>query len=205
MARSPERRRPQLGRMDDPRPIGLTGAIAGGKSTVLAMLAEMGLRTASSDAVAREVFREEAVQGALAGRLGVKVPVAPAQLREAMLRDPDLRRWTNRLMHPLVGERLKTIPADVVEVPLLFEACLQGRYRETWCVVCGPEERARRLRARYGPEADLAAYGRWQLSERAKAALADVTIRTDQAFEAVLSTVRAEAARTFPERIAHPE
>ncbi len=172
---------------------------------MLAMLRDLGLRTASSDAVAREVFLETAVQEALERRLGVTGPVAPVALREAILRDSGLRRWTNRLMHPLVGERMRAIEADVIEVPLLFEACLQGRYREVWCVTCGPEERSRRLKARYGPDADPAAYGRWQLDERVKAALADVEIRTNVSKEAVFSAVRAEAARCFPTRVAQPE
>lgn len=190
--------------MDDPRPIGLTGAIAGGKSTVLAMLADLGLRTASSDAVAREIFRETAIQTVLRQRLGGAGPVEAPELREAMLRDPSLRRWTNRLMHPLVGERLAGMDAEVVEVPLLFEACLQGRYREVWTASCGPKERARRLKARYGAEADVEAFGRWQLDERTKDALADVAIRTDRPFRNVLEKVVAEAARCFPERVAHP-
>ena len=190
--------------MDDARPIGLTGAIAGGKSTLLAMLGEMGLRTASSDAVAREVFAERSVQSALAARLGQSLPVRPAALREAMLGDPALRRWTNRLMHPLVGERLATLDAEVVEVPLLFEACLQGRYREVWTASCGPEERARRLRARYGPEVDLGAFGAWQLSGTVKDALADRVFRTDRPSGHVLSLLRTEARRCFPGRIAEP-
>ncbi len=190
--------------MDDSRPIGLTGAIAGGKSTVLGMLADLGLLTASSDAVAREIFGEDAVQGALRKRLGREGPVAREELREAILRDPSLRRWTNRLIHPRIGERLARIKADVVEVPLLFEACLQGRYREVWTASCGEAERERRLRLRYGPEADVRAYGRWQLDEAVKDALADKVIRTDRSAESVLTHVVAEAARCFPGRVALP-
>ena len=192
------------GRWIDTRPIGLTGCIAGGKSTVLAMLADMGLRTASSDLIAREIFGEEAIQKALAERLGVVGPVTRGLLREAILRDSSLRRWTNRLMHPLVGERMERVEADVVEVPLLFEACLQSRYREVWTVACGNVERARRLRSRYGEGADLRAFGAWQLSEPTKVALADVVVRTDRPPAHVLTQVVAEAARCFTERIAHP-
>lgn len=190
--------------MDDLGPIGLTGAIAGGKSTVLRMLADLGLRTASSDLVAREIFGEDSMQDALARRLGGPKPVLPATLRTAMLEDPTLRRWTNRTMHPLVGERLAKIEVDVVEVPLLFEACLQGRYREVWTASCGPEERRRRLQARYGPDADLDALGAWQLSERVKSALADRVIRTDRSSEHVLRFLMVEAHRCFPGRIAEP-
>ena len=190
--------------MDDPRPIGLTGSIAGGKSTVLAMLADLGLRTASSDAVAREIFAEESVQRALADRLGVAPPVLPAQLREAILRDPSLRRWTNRLIHPRVGERLALVDVDVVEVPLLFEACLQGHYREVWAVTCGRDERTRRLRERYGPEADLEAFGWWQLDDEVKLSLADFVVRTDPPREHVLRVLSVAAARRFGDRVAHP-
>lgn len=189
----------------DLKPIGVTGNIAGGKSTVVGLLAEMGLRTASSDAVARSIFGEEAVQRALSDRLGLPAPISPKFLREAILGDPDLRRWLNRLMHPLVGEAMSALEVDVVEVPLLFEACLQSRYREVWTVACGWEERERRLRARYGPEADLEAFKKWQLPEDVKIALADRTIRTDRSIEAVFTVLKAEVARCFPSRIALPK
>ncbi len=191
--------------MDDSRPIGLTGSIAGGKSTVLTMLAGMGLRTASSDAVAREIFNEKFIQESLAERLETQAPVASGALRGAMLLDPGLRRWINRLMHPLVGERVARLDAEVIEVPLLFEACLQNRYREVWTVACGPEERARRLRARYGPEADLEALEAWQLPERVKIGLGDRLIRTDQPSEAVQRVLTAEVTRCFPSWIALPK
>ncbi len=190
--------------MDDIRPIGLTGAIAGGKSTVLSMLADLGLRTASSDGVAREIFLEPSLQEVLRMRLGGEGPVTSAELREAILYDPSLRRWTNRLMHPLVGEKIQSLRVDVVEVPLLFEACLQGRYREVWTASCGPGERLRRLRERYGPSADLQAFGAWQLDERTKDALADITVRTDRPLPDVLTVLIGEARRSFPGRIAHP-
>ena len=190
--------------MDDPRPIGLTGAIAGGKSTVLAMLADLGLRTASSDTIAREVFLAEAIQETLRGRLGGEGPVSAAELRMALLGDPSIRRWTNRLIHPLVGERLAATGADVVEVPLLFEACLQGRYREVWTASCGEAERSRRLRERYGAEVDLRAFRRWQFDESTKECLADLTVRTDRPLRDVHSFLVGEAQRTFPGRVAHP-
>lgn len=190
--------------MDDLRPIGLTGCIAGGKSTVLAMLADLGLRTASSDLIAREIFEEDAVQRALAARLGIPGPVTRSLLREAILRESSLRRWTNRLIHPLVGRRLARMEVDVVEVPLLFEACLQGRYREVWTASCGPEQRRRRLSSRYGPEADLKAYEQWQLEEGTKDALADLVVRTDRPLDHVSTFVASEAAKRFPGRIAQP-
>ena len=164
----------------------------------------MGLRTASSDTVARAIFNEVSVQTVLADRLSVSVPVTPSVLRESMLREPGLRRWINRLMHPLVGEQISALEAYVVEVPLLFEACIQHSYREVWTVACGQQERARRLRQRYGPDADIQALGGWQLDETVKTALADVIIRTDTSHETVLKVLRAEAARCFPARIALP-
>lgn len=92
--------------------------------------------------------------------------------------------------------------ADVFEVPLLFEACLQHRYREVWTVTCAPQERTRRIQERYGPEASLERYEAWQLPDAVKTALSDVIVRTDEPLENVLRTVRTEAARSFPGHIA---
>lgn len=168
------------------------------------MLADMGLRTASSDQVAREVFDLPEIQAQLATLLSTNGPIDRPTLRSAILRTPELRREVNRIMHPVIGARVATRNPDVVEVPLLFEACLQHRYREVWVVICGPDETARRLRERYGPDADIDALTAWQLSERVKSSLGDLTFRTDQPAENVLRSLHEDVARCFPTRIAPP-
>lgn len=158
--------------------IALTGGIGEGKSTVLKWIEELGLKTSSADAIARDLFNDPFVNDQIASLIDEVSPVDRDQLRKALAVDPDLRRKLNALMHAPVMERLLSGEADVVEIPLLYEACLQMDFDEVWVVTCGREEQLRRLALRY-PGEDVSKYLRWQLPTRIKAISADVVIRTD--------------------------
>lgn len=158
--------------------IALTGGIGEGKTTILNWIAELGLTVASADAIARDLFDDPFVNDQIAALLGQSSPVNRDHLRMALTVDPDLRRKINALMHAPVMERILTGDAEVVEIPLLYEACLQMDFDEVWVVTCGPEEQLRRLALRY-PGEDVSKYLRWQLPTRIKAVSSDVIFRTD--------------------------
>ncbi len=177
--------------------IAITGGIAEGKSTVLQMLREMGLKVASSDEVARELFQDADFNAQLARIIRLDAPVEPRTLRAAMLGSDSVRRSVNRLTHPIIGERVRRLGAAFVEVPLLFEACLQGQYDEAWVVTCGPEEQRRRLLERYGAEWDIDSLLRVQLPIRARTALADRVLRTNCPVGNVRSSLRKAVRDVF--------
>lgn len=168
--------------------VAITGGIAEGKSTVLAMLAEAGFSTTSADAVAREVFTRPDVQASLAGLLGVPGPVDRAELRAAMAA-PHVRAQVNALTHPRIRAEIEERAADFDEIPLLIEACLFGRYDEVWLVTCGLEEQQRRLIERYGEEGAQRALDQAQLPTRAKMPFAHAIIRTNRPLGDVRSNV----------------
>jgi dephospho-CoA kinase len=177
--------------------VAITGGIAEGKSTVLALLAELGYRTDSSDAVAREVFQLPEVQARLAEIAGLPLPVDRPSLRQALADRPHLRRAVNALMHPLIRARLRASDAQFVEVPLLLEACLQTEYAKVWVAACGREEQHRRLLERYGDPAHAEAIVASQLPTRVKIAFSDLTIRTNESLESVRLVVSESAASLF--------
>lgn len=158
--------------------IGLTGGVAEGKSTVLGYLRDAGLTTASADAAAREVFTSHEAE--LAELLQRPLPLDRAEMRARMTTDKDLRRSINHLMHRLVVEQLVGQRADVVEVPLLIEACMMSMFDEIWVVTCGPEEQLRRLTSRLGSAEEARRLIATQLPTRVKRVFANEVIRTDQ-------------------------
>ena len=115
--------------------VGLTGGIASGKSTVSAMLAELGAVIIDADALAREV-----VEKGTAGLDAVVAEFGPGLLtpdgdldRPAMgalvFNDPEARKRLEAIVHPLVFERivdLETHAPDgalvVHDIPLLAES-----------------------------------------------------------------------------------
>jgi dephospho-CoA kinase len=172
--------------------VAITGGIAEGKSTVLGYLTRLGYPTASADVAAKDVFEDPTIQGGLAELLGVELPVKSDDLREAIASRPALRRQVNRLMHPAIMQRLFESKAAFVEVPLLFEACVHGRYDQVWVVTSGVDEQMRRLTRRVGQAEAVRLLG-VQLPTQAKEPFADHVIRTNRPEEAVFQEVRALA------------
>jgi dephospho-CoA kinase len=176
--------------------VGLTGGMGAGKSTALAALERLGAAVLSSDAVVHELYDEAQLREAVLGRWGAAM--APggvvdraAVAERAFARDED-RAWLEGLLWPLVGARvaawLEQVRGDsvgegprpraaVVEVPLLFEAGLEGLYDATIAVIS--EEGLRRERAAQRGHALADERAARQLSQEEKARRATFVVRND--------------------------
>lgn len=172
--------------------VGLTGGIGAGKSTALAALEQLGARVLSSDAVVHELYGSDAVRAAVSARFGAELfrdgKVDRAALAERVFDSEPDREWLEALLWPLVGERIaawrreqaQQLPpprALVVEVPLLFEAGMEGDFDATIAVLADERVRARRAAAR-GYRA-LAQRGARQLTQEQKAARATYVVVND--------------------------
>lgn len=177
--------------MTAPKPpfIGLTGAIASGKSAALAALDELGATTLSTDAVTHELLGARATVQRLVERWGPDVrtdgKIDRQKVSEIVFAERDELAWLESILHPLVGERVASwrsalpaaTPVAVVDVPLLFEAGMEGIFDGTLVVRAGDERRAAWLSER----GDRAAEGRSgrQLSEQDKAGRATWVVMND--------------------------
>jgi dephospho-CoA kinase len=173
--------------------VGLTGGMGAGKSTALAALARLGAATLSTDAVVHELYARDArLRDAVLARWGPEVAPDGVVDRAAVARrafaDEGERRWLEGLLWPLVGERVAAWlqqaraqrpapPAAVVEVPLLFEAGMEGLYDATIAVVADERLRRERAAGRGHELADKRAAR--QLSQEEKAARATFAVRND--------------------------
>lgn len=139
--------------------IGLTGGVGSGKSTVAAMLRDLGAAVVDADEAAHAVYEPgtsgfEAVIREFGAGYVHKGRIDRGQLGELVFHDDEARRRLNAIVHPLVREWMadRTVeavergaPAVVQDVPLLYESGLQGLY-EAVMVVYAPEEmQVRRL------------------------------------------------------------
>ena len=95
--------------------VGLTGGVASGKSTVSAVLDELGAVVVDSDVIAREVVAPGTTGlAAVVGEFGPQVLAEDGSLdRPALGRlvfgDDDARRRLERIVHPLVRARAAEI------------------------------------------------------------------------------------------------
>ena len=159
--------------------IGLTGAIAAGKSEALATLNRLGAETLSADAVVHGLLGEDQVRDSLAERWGGDViadgEVDRARVAAIVFKRPEELRWLESMLHPLVGERILSwresldpeTPMAVIEVPLLFETNMESAFDATIVVIANDDLRAERAGAR--GTSDLDAREGQQLSQREKA------------------------------------
>jgi dephospho-CoA kinase len=150
--------------------IGLTGPIGCGKSTVGAMLAELGGSFIDSDALAREVTEPgQPALSAVRERFGAEIfetsgVLDRAALGEIVFRDPAALRDLEAIVHPgvrsLVEERVDRARRDgdpfvVVEAIKLVEGGLADRCDEVWLIECPADVQRQRLASRALDQADI--------------------------------------------------
>jgi dephospho-CoA kinase len=172
-----------------PLTIGLTGGIAAGKSETLAAFERLGAATISSDAVVHELLEGDPLLPRLIERWGRKVApggrVDRDRIGSIVFADPDELSWLESQIHPLVGKRIGTwltsLPEDVgiavVEVPLLFEAGMEGAFDTTVAVVASDGVRRERADARGHALVDEREAR--QLAQEEKAARAEHVVQND--------------------------
>lgn len=172
--------------------LGLTGGLAAGKSEALAALERLGASTLSTDEVVHELLGTAELRALLVERLGEAVAphgeIDRTSVAEAVFGRPDEREWLEGVLWPRVGRRVAEWRAEVaerrpppaaavVEVPLLFEAGMEGFFDATIVIVAGDEVRQRRAGER--GHAGLESRSERQLDQAQKAARADHVIENN--------------------------
>lgn len=138
--------------------IGLTGGIASGKSTVSAILRDLGCVVVDADAVAREVVAPgTSGLAAVVEAFGDDVLAEDGSLDRPALgaivfADQEARRRLEAIVHPLVAQRSAELaaeagPDDVVvhDIPLLAETGGAGRFEHVLVVDVDPEVQVERM------------------------------------------------------------
>ena len=118
--------------------VGLTGSIGMGKSTVSAMMRQMGVPVFDADAVVHTLMtKDHVVRAALAAAFPECVDLSRvdavdrAALGAVVFGDADKKRLLESILHPAVGRarqawlrRCGRYPVVVCDIPLLFETGL---------------------------------------------------------------------------------
>jgi dephospho-CoA kinase len=113
--------------------LGLVGGIGAGKTTVAALFADLGARVLCADAIVHRELARRSVRARIAAALGAALPLEAAGFKSALaaliFTRPRARRAVERILHPLVKDRIRRALGDgprrgvvVLDVPLLVEA-----------------------------------------------------------------------------------
>lgn len=145
-------------------PVGLTGGIGSGKSTVAALFSECGATVIDSDSISHELTaaRGEAIPAIRAAFgqacLDADGALDRAHMRKIVFSDPAARRRLESILHPLIRSRMRaradeagTAPYQILVIPLLFETPdYQTLVRRTLVVDCAESTQLARAMQRSG-------------------------------------------------------
>jgi len=170
--------------------VGLTGGIASGKSTVSAILRELGAVVIDADALAREVV-ERGTPGLAAvveqfgpGLLTAEGDLDRAAMAALVFEDPEARKRLEAIVHPLVFERIVDLeghaPAGAVvvhDIPLLAESGRAATFDAVVVVEAPPEVQVERMvRDRGWSESDALARIAAQATPEVRRAIATYVV-----------------------------
>lgn len=157
--------------------IGLTGGISSGKSTVLEILGGLGAETICADNLGRKYFE------ILKDRIAETFNTADrAKIASLIFKDDAKRKWLENLLHPMIISQAQEIIKNtdkaiiVFDLPLLFEAGLEGRFDLTICVWADDKVRLARALAKGFEREDFKRRDLKQYGLELKADKADIVI-----------------------------
>jgi dephospho-CoA kinase len=173
--------------------LGLTGGIGSGKSAVVEEFGRFGVHWVDADHAARWVVEPgRPALGLIAEHFGETVLATDgsldrAVLRELVFRDPDQRKWLERLLHPLIRQEVAehlaraASPYAIMVSPLLVES---GQYRQAdrVLVIDVPEalQLERAVRRDQSSEAQIRAILKAQASREERLRHADDVLVNDR-------------------------
>jgi dephospho-CoA kinase len=183
--------------------VGLTGPMGAGKSTVAAMLRELGAKVLDADAIVHdEQLRGTVGYSAIIQTFGTKVlgedkEIDRGKLATEVFGDPGKLRRLEQILHPRVIARVlearSMLPADavlVVEAIKLLEGELRKACDQIWVVVAPRDTMIERLASRGMPPREAELRLAQQLSEEQFRAAADAVIVNDGDRERTRERVR---------------
>jgi dephospho-CoA kinase len=144
--------------------VGLTGGIACGKSTVAALMRELGCRLMEADTIAHRLMQPgQPAYNEIVHEFGRQIlhpdgPIDRGKLAALVFADEARLARLNQIVHPRVvveqdawlaeAERAEPRGVAVVEAPLLIESGYHTRLQRLVVTWCRPEQQMERLVAR---------------------------------------------------------
>lgn len=177
-------------------PIGLTGGMASGKTTVARLFRAWGAYVADADEISRRALDpgmrcyDQTVKTFGQGILRLDGTVDRKKVASIVFSDPQALETLNGIIHPYVRETIRTdserafreAPDRLIiwDVPLLFETGYEGEVSKTVVVTARQSIRIQRIVERDGSTKAAALRRiRAQMPDREKVRRADIVIRNN--------------------------
>ena len=181
--------------------VALTGCLGCGKSTVLKILRELGVRTISADEIVHELLESKEVQEEIQRLFGPDVflkdgKVDRKRLAQRIFSNQKEREKLEMLLHPLVFKRIRIEYEKepgrlmVAEIPLLFETDTQNRFSKVITVYAPMEVAIKRLKSRGMTREDIEARLKSQMPIETKVERSDFVIDNSRELKEIRKQVQ---------------
>ena len=181
--------------------VALTGCLGCGKSTVLKIFRELGVRTISADEIVHELLESKEVQEEIKRLFGPDVflkdgKVDRKRLAQRVFANQKEREKLEGLLHPLVFRRIeKEYEKEpgrlmVAEIPLLFETDTQNRFSKVITVYAPMEVAIKRLKSRGMTREDIEARLKSQMPIETKVERSDFVIDNSRELKEIRKQVQ---------------
>lgn len=184
--------------------IGLTGAIASGKSTVAGYFAALGIEVLSADKIGKALTASgQPAFNAIIKHFGQPIIKTDGTLNRGLLRhiifqDANERYWLENLLHPLIRQEIAATirqvksPYCIIEIPLLLNRSDYPYLNRVLRVLAEPEQQILRVMARDdSSREDALAILATQPDEQTTQALADDTLINSGSLDAIKKKITA--------------
>jgi len=176
--------------MRDKTVIGVTGALASGKTTVANMFVSLGAFKIDADAIAHDLLREEEIKdrvvAAFGGDIMAEGEVDRTALAGAVFSDGEKLETLNGILHPGIIRRIREemavceAPVIVIDAPLLIEAGMHDEVDIVVVVASGYATQIKRAKERGMPEGTAKMIIDRQMPLSKKKGFADYMIENDE-------------------------
>ena len=181
--------------------VALTGCLGCGKSTVLKIFRELGVRTISADEIVHELLESKEVQEEIQRLFGPDVflkdgKVDRKRLAQRIFSNQKEREKLEILLHPLVFKRIRIEYEKepgrlmVAEIPLLFETDTQNRFSKVITVYAPMEVAIKRLKSRGMTKEDIEARLKSQMPIETKVERSDFVIDNSRELKEIRKQVQ---------------
>ncbi len=181
--------------------VALTGCLGCGKSTVLKIFRELGVRTISADEIVQELLESKEVKEEIRRLFGPDVflkngKVDRKRLAQRIFSNQRERKKLEMLLHPLVFKRIeKEYEKEpgrlmVAEIPLLFETDTQNRFSKVITVYAPMEVAIKRLKSRGMTKEDIEARLQSQMPIETKVERSDFVIDNSRGLQEIRKQVQ---------------
>ena len=182
--------------------LALSGSIATGKSTILAMFKDEGIATISADEIVKQLYQNEAVKpiSQIFPKSIKNGTIDKQALSLLLLAQPEKFDVLEAIIHPLVQEKLQQFikiqqklgqKLLVIEIPLLFETTNKYDFDAILVSFVDEETQAKRALKRGGMSKEkLEMILAKQVSQKEKIKRADFTIDSSNSLQEVRNQVK---------------